>query len=247
MKDLLFKHTVLFALLLSSPLLADTVYVAQSNRVALGTIVSDASPEMRSIDLGPAAPPGSSRLFSRDAIRLAIREAGYDPSTLSLPRNVRVKSPAKRLSPAQVAELARPAVERALPAGVVLKQIKAPTSITVSPRVIAGDVEISVLPKRSGRIKLAATLQLLEDGIVTERVPLTLALEVSKEALVPAVKRGAAISLVIARGAATVSADGAALEDASVGDLSRFRVVKTGRVVRARLISPRVATVTEGS
>ncbi|MEN9580585.1 MAG: hypothetical protein RJA70_3594, partial [Pseudomonadota bacterium] len=59
------------------------------------------------------------------------------------------------------------------------------------------------------------------------------------------VTKGSAISLIIQRRSARISAQGYALGDADIGEVLTFRVASTGRVVKARLESAISAQVVE--
>ena len=52
--------------------------------------------ELATLDLGPAPPPGNSRLLSRSEVEDQLHAAGDDAKSLRMPAALRVKSAAKR-------------------------------------------------------------------------------------------------------------------------------------------------------
>jgi flagella basal body P-ring formation protein FlgA len=61
----------------------------------------------------------------------------------------------------------------------------------------------------------------------------------------PTVARGASLELVISLAGASVSARAVALTDGDAGDVTSFRVTRTGKTVLARIESSQRATVVE--
>src|SRR5882724_13330009 len=54
--------------------------------------------ELATLDLGPAPPPGNSRLLSRGEVEDQLRAAGDNAKSLRMPSVLRVKSASKRWS-----------------------------------------------------------------------------------------------------------------------------------------------------
>src|SRR5882724_851995 len=80
--------------------------------------------ELASLDLGPAPPPGNSRLLSRAEVEAELRAAGDDAKNLRMPSALRVKSAAKRWSPEDLREAVTPRLLAALPPGLSFKAAK---------------------------------------------------------------------------------------------------------------------------
>lgn len=239
------SHSVALAALLALayPCRAEPLRTIDAHRVRVADVVAGAAPEIAELDLGPAPPPGSSRLFARDDLARELRSQGVDPGNVKLPTLIRVQSAARRFSPSEIAELVRPHLLNALPPGVSLKELKITRGIVASPRIEAGEVRIPKLARRAGAATVTAMADLLHDGEVVSRLPLTLALEVSPAAALPLVDKGARVDLLIARGAARISASAIALEAAERGDIASFKVSTTQKVLRARVESSTLAVV----
>lgn len=201
--------------------------------------------ELAGLDLGPAPPPGSSRLLARAEVEAQLRAAGDDAKSLRMPGALRVKSAAKRWSPEELREALTPRLIAALPVGLTFKAAKLNRSLVTSPSVVIGEVHFPKFPKREGELTLTASVDLTQGGITVLRVPVTVVVLVTEAATHAAASKGARIKLVIVRGPARVSALATALSDTELGELGMFRVVSTQRVLRGRLLSPDSAEVVE--
>ena len=201
--------------------------------------------DLAHLDLGPAPPPGNSRLLSRGEVEDQLRAAGDDTKSLRMPSALRVKSAAKRWSPDELREAFMPRLMAALPLGLTFKAAKLNRSLTTSPSVVIGEAHFPKFPKREGELTLTATVDLQQDGITVLRVPVTVVVLVTEAATHAAASKGARINLVIQHGAARVTALATALSDTELGALGLFRVASTQRVLRGRLVSPDSAQVVE--
>ncbi len=201
--------------------------------------------DLASLDLGPAPPPGNSRLMARAEVEEQLRAAGDDTKHLRMPASLRVKSAAKRWSTDELREALTPKVIGALPVGVRFKSSRLNRSLVTSPRVHVGEAHLPRIPKHVGELTLTASVDLVQDDVTVVRVPITLTVEVSEAATLPAAAKGSRINLVIEHGAARVSALATAMSDTELGATGLFRVASTQRVLRARLISPDSAQVVE--
>jgi len=201
--------------------------------------------ELASLDLGPAPPPGNSRLLSRAEVEGQLRAAGDDARSLRMPAALRVKSAAKRWSPEELREALTPRLMAALPLGLTFKAAKLNRALVTSPSVVIGAAHFPKFPKREGELTLTATVDLQQDGVTVVRVPVTVVVVVTEAATHAAVSKGARINLVIEHGPARVTALATALSDTELGALGSFRVSSTQRVLRARLLSPDSALVVE--
>jgi hypothetical protein len=217
--------------------------VIDGSRIHLSDLTDTQSDELAQVDLGPAPPPGGSRMFAREDLRRELRAQGVDTTRLKLPDLVRVQSASRRFSPAEIDALVRARVTSALPSGVSLTELNIAKGIVASPRIVVGEVKVPKLVRRSGPATLTAIVELMHDGEVSSRLPVTLLVSVSERAATPLVYKGARVDLVIARGSARISASGIALEAAEAGEIASFKVSTTQKVLRARVESSTRALV----
>lgn len=237
-----------FAFLLSV-LCVSGVASAQETRQAagaqihLGEVVPGIASELAEIELGNSPPPGSSRLVAREEMERAIKDSGSETKGLKLPESVRVARPAERWNAERVIHAAERLLAAQLPHGASLSSVKTRRSVVTGKRATPVRVVLPKLPRKTGLVTITGTLEFEEDGEISARVPLTLALDLAPEATEPSVARGARMDLVIDQGAASVSAIAYALSDANVGDVVQFRVEATKRVLRGKIESASRARV----
>jgi hypothetical protein len=217
-----------------------------SRRIQLSQLLPSCPIKLCDADLGPAPPPGTSLVLMRDAIVRALVKVVQDLPELALPETVRVKSEARVLSPDEVSDLAHAAIQAALPIGVSLSRVESKLPLTVPLTATLGKADLPRLPRRAGPLSTSGTIEVLHEGSVVGRLPLTLQLVVSEGAARPDVVKGSDLTLVIARNSATISARGVAMQDAEIGQVALFKVPLTGKVLRARVESRERATVLEG-
>ncbi|HKO93260.1 MAG TPA: flagella basal body P-ring formation protein FlgA, partial [Polyangiaceae bacterium] len=204
------------------------------SRVYLRDVMASCPERACAADLGPAPPAGSSRWVAADAIKNALSAAGEQPAHYPDLAPKRVISASRVWSPAELGELLRPNIERKLSPGVRLIELQPKTGATLPLLASAGECSLPALPKRAGPVTTTVTVEILHEGSVVKRMPVQVRLELSEKAARPLIARGSVVTLVVERGAATVSARGVALSDAELGQLVPFRVQPTGRVVQAR-------------
>lgn len=239
-----------FTFLLASsfclPAFAESERTIDSSRIVLKD-VSDGydEGELASLDLGPAPPPGSSRLLSRAEVEEQLRAAGDDAKSLRMPSALRVKSAAKRWSTDELREAVTPKLMAALPPGLTFKMAKLSRPLVTSPSVTIGAAHFPKFPKRTGELTLTASVDMQQDGITVQRVPVTVVVLVSEAATRPAVSKGSRVNLQIVHGPARVTALATALSDTELGAVGLFRVSPTQRVLRARLLTADSAEVVE--
>ena len=236
----------LLAISVSLSASADSEHTIDSARIHLSD-VSDGydEGELGNLDLGPAPPPGNSRIVSRGEVEEQLRAAGDDAKSLRMPRTLRVKSAAKRWSADELREAMTPQVLAALPPGVKFKSTKFTRALVTSPNVTIGNAHFPKFPKREGELTVTVTVDLMQDEVTVIRVPVTVVVLVTEAATRPAASKGARINLVIEHGPARVTALAIALSDTELGALGLFRVASTQRVLRARLLNADSAQVVE--
>jgi hypothetical protein len=223
---------------------AETVVNITSRNVHVSDLDPGAPPELASIDLGRAPPPGSSRLFTRREISDRVRETGADPKRLSMPPSVRIASAAERWKAEELAQRAEGAVRAALPPGVTLVKLGALQGVVVPPGTLVTSAR-PVIPKRVGRHELTLMAELRAEDETVARSPLRLIVDVSEEAIAPAVRKGDRLTLVVEQGNARIGANAIAMSDANLGDAVFFKVSSTGKVLKARVSSRDIGVVVE--
>jgi hypothetical protein len=225
---------------------SDKAVSVTSRRIQLSQVWPACPAKLCAADLGPAPPPGTSLLIARDAIARVLAKVMQDLPELALPELVRVKSEARVLSPNDVSDLAHAAIQAVLPVGVTLTRVESKLPLTVPLTATLGRVELPKLPRRAGPLMTSAMIEVVHEGSVVGRLPLSLQLVVSEGAARPDVIKGSDLMLVIMRNAATISARGVAMQDAEIGQIALFKVPLTGKLLRARVESSERAVVTEG-
>ncbi len=229
---------------LAVPAGAESIMNVTGRTLRVGDLDPGAPAELADIDLGRAPPPGSSRLLTKKEVFDRVREAGGDPKRLSLPASFRVASTAERWKPAELAVRAEGAVRSALPLGVTLVKLSATQGVTVPPGTIVKNAR-PVIQKRAGRQEITLTAELRSEDEIVARAPIRVVLDVSEEALAPAIRKGDRMTLVIAQGNAHIGANAVALADANQGDTVLFKVTSTGKVLKGRVASRDIAVVVE--
>lgn len=208
-------------------------------RVFLGD-VADVPEELRSVDLGPAPMPGSSRVIKRDELLAALPG---DARPGALPAAVRVTRKTRTISPTEVEDIVREALaRRALPKGATLAKVRPRGATKVAEGFDAAHVLVAKPPRKEGRHLTAATIVFTQAGDEVSRATVNLELALSKEAAVPDVAKGAKVQLVVRRGAVSVTAVATAQNDADVGETLTVSVADSGRVLRAKVESKTVVS-----
>ncbi len=222
---------------------AETVQWANSPRVYFRDLVPQASGNLASLDLGQAPPPGGSRLYSNDELRTFAYLAHESLKGLDIPNGVRVKRATRHLSELDLDSLIRPALSVLLPEGVLLKNLNLPKTLISVPGVQVGDIQMPRLPKHAGMSRISPVVQLMAGGVLVMRLTISADLQLDERASRYALERGSMINLVIDTGTTRISAAATLSSPADVGDIVACQVVKTHKVLRARITSTREAAV----
>jgi hypothetical protein len=138
----------------------------RGTRIELGELVQGAPERVRDLDLGPAPPPGGTRLFGRDELITAVRRAGADPEGLSIPASIRATTEKKQLSVPTLAELGRAAIETILPEGVAATRVIARRPVDVSAEATLAAPELPSFPKRAGSFQTTVIFPVVVNLIV---------------------------------------------------------------------------------
>jgi hypothetical protein len=237
----------LWILALAFPLTAsaDVSHTVDHARILVKDVLASPPSGVADIDLGPAPPPGGSRLVTRDEIQTHLRERGVDVARLVIPASVRIIAASRRIGTAELAELARPAIELKLPPGVLLTKAQPTYEIVVPPTATVRAAELPRPPRQKGSFKSTATIELVSENEVVAKVPIPVVLEVSEDAARPDISRGGKLGLIIDHQSVRISTQGSLMADANIGDTVSVLVVSTGRVVKARIVTRDEAQVVD--
>lgn len=211
-----------------------------SSRVLFGDLVPTAPADIAALDLGPAPPAGSSRLYSTDDLLAAARQAGKQ---LVIADSVRAVRATKRWNQAEFTAFITPKLKAVLPEYARLLHVDVPRSLTTVLGIELSRVQPGQLPNRRGTVQTSAMLELTVNGRLEQRLTLPVVLDLGERPKPPEIERGATVSLQITLGATTVSASAVALQTMAVGSAGLFRVTKTRKTLRAKLLSPSTAEV----
>jgi hypothetical protein len=231
------SHLAVLAVILASSLgRADETRVVSRTRLKVSDLVH-APDAMGDVDLGPAPPPGATRLVSRAEVEEKLRTAGQDPKKLKLPMSVRVVGASMRFTPETLAKAATPAIEHVLPVGVTLARVEPSNDVVAHPGTTVRGATVPKLPRQKGPAQSTAMLELAsEDGYVT-KVSVGISVEISEAAAKADVPKGGRLEVIYERGTIKIATTGVALTDMDVGETAQMSLVATGRVVRAKLLT----------
>ena len=238
--------SLVFCLALPLSAGAEPTQAIDHARLLAGDIVKSAPAGVAEIDLGPAPPPGGSRLLSKNEIESMLRQRGVDTSKLSIPASIRIVGGSKRVTPAELAILITPVIVQNLPQGVGLVKVTPGYDVVIPPSATVGNVDIPRHPRQKGPFRTTATVHIVADGDVVARVPVPVILEVSEAAARPDVARGSRIGLIIDRRSLRIMTQGSCMLDANIGDVVNVLVTATSRVVKAKITSRDEAQIVEG-
>ncbi len=244
MQRLIVILLVLFSLqLVDTSAAAETACVVDADRVLLADILPNVDPQLASIEVAAAPPPGGSRLVTRDELARVLERAGIRPSSVALPASIRVNAAVVRRSETDIETWVRPTVEAALPEGAILTKLSATRPMLTSPSATLAGVTLPRFPRRSGEFHSTVVVEVGRDGNVIQRLTLSFVVRLTDHAAKPDVERGAQVSLVIETAGVTLTATAAAMESGIIGETHMFRVARTGKVLRARIESKHTARV----
>lgn len=222
-------------LLLAEVARSEPVRVVDAERIHLADVAANVPAAWAALDVVAAPPPGGSRVVTRQDVERALRSAGVSPSGMLVEDSVRVTAASRRVDSSELALWVTSAIAAELPRGVRLKQVIATQSVVTSPSAVIGAVRLPRVPRRAGEFRTTTVVELHRQDLLLQRLTLPVVLDISQEGARPDVDRGASITLVLDTGGARLSATAVALEPGNVGDVRMFRVVKTHKVLRARV------------
>jgi hypothetical protein len=247
-----FAASAILASALLGEALASEVVKLSRQRILLSDVLPDAAESLATIDLGPAPPPGKSRLLSHSDISYRLKALGIAASQLEIPKEgIRVESVARVFTPSQLEQLVRPALVGTLPEGFVLRSLHVSADWVLSPEVAIGAIDLAPLatslsckggPKRP-LCRETVLVDLSWGNEVVARLPVQLELDVSRRAEEPPVPRGSVISLSVFKGNVEVTVLAETMASAKVGEVVMLRAQATKKVMSARLVSSSRAEV----
>jgi hypothetical protein len=203
--------------------------------------VPSAPPELAEVDLGPAPPAGASRLYSTEELLTAARQAGKQ---LLIRESVRAVRATKRWTQAEFTSFITPKLKASLPEYARVLRVEVPRSLVTVSNIELGRIEPGQLPNRRGTVQTSALFELTVEGKLVQRLSLPVVLELGERPKPAEVERGATVTLQVNLGTTRVSAQAAPLQTLAVGAVGLFRVVKTRKTLRAKLLSTTLAEVT---
>lgn len=241
------SRTAWFLLLSMVPALswADTARTIEHARVRVADVVTDAPDDVAAVDLGPAPPPGGSRVVARFEVEDRIRSAGFETAQLRIPQAVRLVGASRRIAPPELNELCSSELVKVLPAGVTVVKADAAREIVVTPGATVRQVKVPRPPRQKGPFRTTATLEFQSDGEIVARAAIAVTLDVSEKGAQADVGRGRRLTVFIQKKGIRVSTTGVAQADANVGDVVHVQVAPTGRVIKALLKSNEEAEVVD--
>lgn len=215
---------LLLAVLLAAPSSA----LAQADEIQLAEIVPALEgTELGAISIGPAPPPGASRLVRRSEVVSALRRAGRTADGLRIPRSRRIRRGARTLAPEELRDAASRAIAEALaPCNVEEITVRTPATVADGALSISADGNA---PRRSGQ---APVMIVLASGGRTTRVPA----QARVSCPAPVIRPGAHVRLLARFGAVVASAPGVARQPGRVGDIIRVSSLQSRARLRARIL-----------
>jgi hypothetical protein len=238
--------SAIFAVAASAAAAAPRDVPVTGTRVHVGDVVPDADVAAALVDIGPSPTAGGSRLVTRAEIVAALG-AKQLAAPASLPDAVRIVRKARHLAPADIELLVRSAIAaKPLGRGVTLSAVRAPHPVDVADGWARVDVDVPRAPKHAGPFTTTAIASFYAaESDVTARIPVPVELMVSPDGASFDTARGAAITLVVRRGAVEVRAAAVTMADGDVGDLVPVQLRQSTRVLRSRLTAPDEAIAVE--
>jgi Chaperone for flagella basal body P-ring formation len=218
----------------SSPVAPPRTIEVATSRIHLHDL-GVAGPGIPDVDLGAAPALGATRTIDRDEVTRALTAAS-SASVPKLAAQFRVARKARRLTTGDIDKLVREGIEPArIPRGAKLAAVRG-VAVPVPDGYDKVSVDLPAMPRRAGTVTMTAAVTFAAQGEVLARITVPVDLEVSPEALIPDVAKGAAITLVVRRGLVEVSIGAVAGADGDTGGILPVLLKPSGRVVRARIV-----------
>jgi hypothetical protein len=215
-------------------------------RIRLRDILKTAPVNLQPLDLGATPAPNGSRLITRQEIEALLRENGVTAMP-SLPEGVRVLRMMTNLSTSQVELLATRTLTDKMPAGAVLKRVRAGGSAYVPVGWDRAVVSVPRPPHRIGAHTQVVELKFEEGGQTISSLLVTLEMDLGPLAARYEVPRGTRVTLVAEHGSVQIRTVAITTQDGDVGSVVSATVKESGKVLRVRLAGTDHATLEEQS
>ena len=230
----------LLLLTLSQPAMAEREHVIDSGRIYLGELVPNLSEQTKSLDLGAAPKPGSSRVLGVTELNRALSDAG---DSRKVTESIRVVRSSKRWSQQALIDWVTPAISSKLPSFATLVHLDAPLALITPTTVDIGNIAIAQLPVRLGSVKTSIVVDLVVGGQLEQRISLPVTLDLRERPKAEQVVRGDTITVSIHLGRTEITAPAIAIQSADVGQFVLCRVLRTKKVLRVKLVTKTLAEV----
>ncbi len=199
--------------------------------------------EFKGIDLGPAPPPGGSRLIKKEEIAEALTKEGKK-APKSLPEAVRVTRKMTVLKRTEMESLAQGALKDELPRGARVLRVRG-EELRLPVGYDKVRIEVPKAPRRQGSWTTTTTLIVSEEGRDIARVPLTVDFLLDKDAMSTDLARGTTVQLFVHRGLVQLQSEAIINADADVGDVVPVTVRANGKTLRAKILDHDRAALVE--
>jgi flagella basal body P-ring formation protein FlgA len=219
---------------------AERKQLIESNRIYLGDLISDLPSDIATLDLGASPKAGGSRLFLATEINRVLKSVNQNRTVND---SVRVVRSTKHWNQRDLLEFISPAISQALPAYATLVRLDVPRSVLTPTAVSVGHVEFAPFPKRRGTLSTSVVVELVVDNELEQRLSFPLVVELAEQPKPVTVPRGQNVTLSINFGLTHVSATAVTLQPTEVGSSALCRVLRTKKVLRAKMLSTSTAEV----
>lgn len=211
-----------------------------TNRVRLGELLPQAPAEAVDVDLGPAPPVGSSRLFAAAELVLAARRAG---ALIVVSDSIRAIRATKHWTQLELRQLLTNRLQSLLPRHARLLQLDVPQTLATSTTAELSRVTLGQIPSRQGAASTSAVAEFTGEGRIEHRVVVAVTLELSTPPKPIELPQGSPLNLTIRLGLTQVSARAVTLQPATIGSITLVRVLKTRKTLRSKILTESTAEV----
>ena len=212
-----------------------TVGVAQ-DRIYMGDLLRDVSPEVARLYFGPAPKPGQSRLVSRREVKNRLERARVSTKTMQMPARLRIKRLSQSLSEVKFSRLVRQSVKSVISSGVIIKDVRVPGGL------LLGQGEVSVKLNKRARYRdgwQTLMAQVHVDGTKVSAVPISVRLKWPDRgdggSIV--VERGAQVTVVVRKGGVAIKTRALAQEAGAVGGFIAVLPQSGRKLIRAKVLN----------
>ena len=205
------------------------------DKIYMGDLVRGVSPEIAGLYFGPAPKPGQSRLVSRKEVKKRLQRARVNADAAHIPKRVRVKRLSQSLSEVRLARLVRQALQGALDADVIIKDVRVPGGILLG----KGKVRIELNKRaryRDGWQTLMAKVYVDESKAASLPVSAQLAWPKLGEQGSIIIERGAQVMVIVRKGGVAIKTRALAQESGVRGATIAVIPQNGRKLVRAKVL-----------